>query len=103
MSYIFTSESVSGGHPDKVCDQISDAILDAYLSADPESRVACETMIKNNLVFVAGEVTSTAKPSIEEIIESIAEQQQVPLHVINNRYVNLDIHGDKSYNDKPRT
>ena len=68
MSYIFTSESVSAGHPDKVCDQISDAILDAYLSADPESRVACETMIKNNLVFVAGEITSTAKPNIEEII-----------------------------------
>ena len=68
MSYIFTSESVSAGHPDKVCDQISDAILDAYLSADPESRVACETMIKNNLVFVAGEITSTAKPNIEEIV-----------------------------------
>ena len=68
MSYIFTSESVSAGHPDKVCDQISDAILDAYLSADPESRVACETMIKNNLVFVAGEITSSAKPNIEEII-----------------------------------
>ena len=68
MSYIFTSESVSEGHPDKVCDQISDAILDAYLSADPESRVACETMIKNNLVFVAGEITSTAKPNIEEIV-----------------------------------
>ena len=68
MSYIFTSESVSAGHPDKVCDQISDAILDAYLSADPESRVACETMIKNNLVFVAGEITSTAKPNIEEMV-----------------------------------
>jgi S-adenosylmethionine synthetase len=68
MSYIFTSESVSAGHPDKVCDQISDAILDAYLSADPESRVACETMIKNNLVFVAGEITSLANPNIEEIV-----------------------------------
>ena len=68
MSYLFTSESVSAGHPDKVCDQISDAILDAYLSADPESRVACETMIKNNLVFVAGEITSLAKPNIEEIV-----------------------------------
>ena len=68
MSYIFTSESVSAGHPDKVCDQISDAILDAYLSADPESRVACETMIKNNLVFVAGEITSIAKPDIEKIV-----------------------------------
>jgi len=68
MSYIFTSESVSAGHPDKVCDQISDAILDVYLSADPESRVACETMIKNNLVFVAGEITSIAKPDIEKIV-----------------------------------
>jgi len=68
MSYIFTSESVSAGHPDKVCDQISDAILDAYLLADSESRVACETMIKNNLVFVAGEITSIAKPDIEKIV-----------------------------------
>ena len=68
MSYIFTSESVSAGHPDKVCDQISDAILDAYLLADPESRVACETMIKNNLVFVAGEITSIVKPDIEKIV-----------------------------------
>ena len=68
MSYIFTSESVSAGHPDKVCDQISDAILDAYLLADPESRVACETMIKNNLVFVAGEITSIARPDIEKIV-----------------------------------
>ena len=68
MSYIFTSESVSAGHPDKVCDQISDAILDAYLSEDPKSRVACETMIKNNLVFVAGEITSLANPNIEEVI-----------------------------------
>ena len=51
MSYIFTSESVSGGHPDKVCDQVSDAILDAYLKEDPNSRVACETMIKKQHGF----------------------------------------------------
>ena len=50
--YIFTSESVSEGHPDKVCDQISDAVLDAYLKEDPGSRVACETMIKNNLLLL---------------------------------------------------
>ena len=61
MSYIFTSESVSEGHPDKVCDQISDAILDAYLKEDPDSRVACETLIKNNIVVVAGEITSKGK------------------------------------------
>ena len=68
MSYIFTSESVSEGHPDKVCDQISDAILDAYLENDPNSRVACETLIKNNLVVVAGEITSESNPDLEPII-----------------------------------
>ena len=65
MSYIFTSESVSGGHPDKVCDQVSDAILDAYLAEDPNSRVACETMIKNNMVYIAGEITSLGNPDLE--------------------------------------
>ena len=68
MSYIFTSESVSGGHPDKVCDQVSDAVLDAYLAEDPNSRVACETMIKNNMVFIAGEITSTASPDLEPVV-----------------------------------
>ena len=68
MSYIFTSESVSGGHPDKVCDQISDAILDAYLAEDPNSRVACETMIKNNMVFIAGEITSMGSPDLEPVV-----------------------------------
>ena len=68
MSYIFTSESVSGGHPDKVCDQISDAVLDAYLAEDPNSRVACETMIKNNLVYIAGEITSNGNPNLEPIV-----------------------------------
>ena len=68
MSYIFTSESVSGGHPDKVCDQISDAVLDAYLAEDPNSRVACETMIKNNMVFIAGEITSLGSPDLEPVV-----------------------------------
>jgi len=68
MSYIFTSESVSGGHPDKVCDQISDAILDAYLTEDPNSRVACEAMVKNNMVFISGEITSLANPDLEPIV-----------------------------------
>ena len=68
MSYIFTSESVSGGHPDKVCDQISDAVLDAYLAEDPNSRVACETMIKNNMVYIAGEITSLGSPDLEPIV-----------------------------------
>jgi len=56
--FLFTSESVSEGHPDKVCDQISDAILDAYLAKDPHARVACETMVATGLVVVAGEITS---------------------------------------------
>tara|TARA_B100000945_G_scaffold235080_1_gene191188 strand:+ start:1497 stop:2684 length:1188 start_codon:yes stop_codon:yes gene_type:complete len=70
-NYIFTSESVSEGHPDKVCDQISDAILDAYLEEDPNSRVACETMIKNNLVIIAGEITSDGNPDIEPIVRNV--------------------------------
>ena len=74
MSYIFTSESVSEGHPDKVCDQISDAILDSYLAQDPNSRVACETLIKNNTVIVAGEITSSGTPDIEEVIRNTVNE-----------------------------
>jgi S-adenosylmethionine synthetase len=55
---LFTSESVSEGHPDKMADQISDAILDALLEQDPRSRVACETLIKTGMVLVAGEITT---------------------------------------------
>ena len=55
-SYLFTSESVSEGHPDKVCDRISDAVVDAYLAADPMARVACETLTTTNRIVLAGEV-----------------------------------------------
>ena len=58
--YLFTSESVSMGHPDKVADQISDAILDHCLQADPTSRVACETLVTTDLAVVAGEITTKA-------------------------------------------
>ena len=61
LNYYFTSESVSEGHPDKVCDQISDAVLDAHLKQDPNARVACETLVKTGLVVLAGEITSSAK------------------------------------------
>ena len=74
MGYIFTSESVSEGHPDKVCDQISDAILDSYLAQDPNSRVACETLIKNNTVIVAGEITSNGTPNIEVVIRNTVNE-----------------------------
>tara|TARA_B100000927_G_scaffold287578_1_gene280689 strand:+ start:18 stop:1178 length:1161 start_codon:yes stop_codon:yes gene_type:complete len=72
--YIFTSESVSEGHPDKVCDQISDAVLDAYLKEDPESRVACETLVKNNLVVIAGEITSKGSPDLESVIRKVINE-----------------------------
>ena len=65
---IFTSESVSAGHPDKVCDQVSDAILDAALSQDIESRVAVETLVKNNQVVLAGEITTNAKIDYEDVV-----------------------------------
>ena len=66
--YLFTSESVTEGHPDKVCDQISDAVLDAVLAADPRGRVACESMAKDQTVYVMGEITTTAKPDIEKLV-----------------------------------
>ncbi|MFZ5807545.1 MAG: methionine adenosyltransferase [Verrucomicrobiota bacterium] len=67
-SYIFSSESVGEGHPDKVCDAISDAVLDACLAQDSKSRVACETMVKSNLVIVGGEVTTKAHLDIKHIV-----------------------------------
>ena len=70
-SYLFTSESVSEGHPDKMADQVSDAILDAYIAQDPRSRVACETLTKTGLVMVAGEITSNAVIEAEEIIRNV--------------------------------
>ncbi len=70
-NYLFTSESVSEGHPDKMCDQISDAILDAYLAGDPNSRVACETLVKTGLVLCAGEITSTAVVDIPSIVRGV--------------------------------
>ena len=63
-----TSESVSEGHPDKMADQISDAVLDALLSQDKRSRVACETLVKTGMVLVAGEITSNAQIDIEELV-----------------------------------
>jgi S-adenosylmethionine synthetase len=67
-TYLFTSESVTEGHPDKICDQISDAVLDAALRDDPSSRVACESMVKDQSVYVMGEITTKAKPDIETLV-----------------------------------
>ena len=70
QDYIFTSESVSEGHPDKMADQISDAVLDSILAKDPGARVACETLVKTGLVIVAGEITTSAYVDLEELVRS---------------------------------
>ncbi len=74
QSYLFTSESVTEGHPDKVADQISDAVLDAILAKDPSGRVACETLVTTGLAFVAGEVTTSCYVDIPKIVRSTIKQ-----------------------------
>lgn len=71
MSYLFTSESVSEGHPDKIADQISDALVDHFLAFDPESKVACETMVTTGLVTLAGEVKTTAYVDVQKIARDV--------------------------------
>ncbi len=77
-----TAESVSPKHPDKLCDQISDAILDAYLTNDPNSRVAVETVGGHGKVFVVGEVTSTAHPEIEPIVKRLAGDVEIEVRLV---------------------
>ena len=72
--FIFTSESVSEGHPDKISDQISDAILDAYLAQDPKSRVACETLVTTDLAVIAGEITSKGTVDAEKIAREVIKK-----------------------------
>jgi S-adenosylmethionine synthetase len=69
--FLFTSESVSEGHPDKICDQISDGILDAHLAEDPDSRVACETLAKTGMIVIAGEITSKVQVSYAEVAREV--------------------------------
>jgi len=73
-NYIFTSESVSEGHPDKMADQISDAVLDAILAQDPKGRVACETLLTTGLIVVAGEITTSAKVNFSEIARQTVQK-----------------------------
>ena len=89
-NYIFSSESVGEGHPDKVCDTISDAVLDACLGQDPKSRVACETYAKSNVVVVGGEITTKARVDYNEIVRSAIREIG---------YVNEDdvFHADKVF------
>lgn len=73
-NYLFTSESVSMGHPDKLADQISDGILDAFIEQDPQSRVACETLVTTGLAMIAGEATSNAQFSHEDVIRKVIRE-----------------------------
>ena len=73
-NYLFTSESVSMGHPDKLADQISDGILDAFIDQDPQSRVACETLVTTGLAMIAGEATSNAQFSHEDVIRQVIRE-----------------------------
>jgi len=74
MSYLFTSESVSEGHPDKVADQISDGVLDAIYKTDPNARVACETFVTTGLVLVGGEITTKAYVDIQDVVRKIVKE-----------------------------
>ncbi|HQW96995.1 MAG TPA: S-adenosylmethionine synthetase N-terminal domain-containing protein, partial [Saprospiraceae bacterium] len=74
MSYLFTSESVSEGHPDKVADQISDALIDYFLAYDDESKVACETLVTTGQVILAGEVKSKAYLDVQEIAREVVHR-----------------------------
>merc|ERR1712046_272621 len=73
-TFLFSSESVNEGHPDKICDQVSDAVLDACLKEDPKSKVACETATKDNMVMVAGEITTQAKLDYEKVVRRVVKQ-----------------------------
>ena len=72
-NFLFTSESVGEGHPDKVADQLSDAVLDEFLKHDPTARVACETLIKDNVVILAGEITSKHVVNYEKLVRAVVK------------------------------
>ena len=97
---LFTSESVAGGHPDKVCDQISDAVLDAYFSGDKNSRVACECSVSNRRLLIMGEITSNANVDIEKVarekILEIGYDKDEYLFNGNNVDILIDVHNQSA-------
>src|SRR3989344_1764273 len=93
MSYkIFTSESVCAGHPDKICDQISDSILDECLKEDPYSRVAVETLVTTNTIILAGEVTSRSKVNFEQIARDVVKKLGYDQKIFKFDYKSVQVH-----------
>ena len=89
-NYFFTSESVTEGHPDKVCDNVSDAVLDALLADDPHSRVACETATKSNMILLFGEVTIPVKDNATE--KRVEERKEI---LEMRRKAEIELHKQK--------
>ena len=104
--FLFTSESVAEGHPDKMCDQISDAVLDALIAEDPNSRVALESLVKTGLIVLAGEITSRAHPDFVRIARDTAhssERQNAPLAAyLIGRFVEASVEAGSSEADALR-
>ena len=92
---IFTSESVAAGHPDKVCDQISDAILDAFLALDPQARVACETFAADQKIIVAGEFRTQNAAHFEYVKSQVESIVRTTLHAVGYTHEDVDINPDK--------
>src|SRR5205085_9756874 len=93
-SYIFTSESVSEGHPDKVADRISDTVVDAFLTEEPEARVACETLVTTNRIVLAGEVRAGTKHQTKEIIAGLEDKVRAAVKDIG--YAQKGFHWEKA-------
>ena len=95
--FLCSSESVNEGHPDKVCDQVSDAVLDACLAADPKSKVACETATTDNMVMVAGKITTQAKLDYEKVIRRVIAGIGFDSYVDDLSSVDSEGLSDKAY------
>ena len=90
MGYLFTSESVSEGHPDKVCDQISDALLDEFLRWDPESKVACETLVTTGLTVCSGEVKTNGYVDIQKSARAVIKKLDIQMPIIVSILIHVE-------------